>query len=129
MKYFPKRVNRDGLISLLSTKCNTSHAGLTVSEFIKVLKTNKDLIFRNDDIPKSNQMSQLHAVALQLLGTGIVKLMVTDKSKVGKDKVMSADIDIKVCVKDVQRNERFYLTPCYMIEECWTGINVYNLDQ
>ena len=72
---------------------------------MEVLKTNKDFIFHNDDIPKSNQMSQLYAVALQLLGTGIVKLMVTDKTKVVKDKVVSADITMKVCTKDVQHNE------------------------
>ena len=52
VKHFTKRVNRDGYISLLSTKLSTSNAGLTVSEFIKVLKTSKDLIFHNDSIPK-----------------------------------------------------------------------------
>ena len=81
VKHFTKRVNRDGLISLLSTKLNMSNTGLSVSEFMKVLKMKKDLIYHNDDVPKTNQMSQLHAVALQLLGAGIVKLMVTDKIK------------------------------------------------
>ena len=96
-------MNKDGLISLLSTKINTSNAGLSVSELVKVLKTSKDLIFHNDDIPKTNQMSQLHAVALQMLGTGIVKLMVTNETKVGTNKVMSSDIAMKVCVKDVEK--------------------------
>jgi hypothetical protein len=73
-------------------------------------------------------MSQLHAVALQLLGVEIVKLMASDKTKVGTDKVLSADIATKVCVKDIKRNGQFYGTPCYMIDECWTGINVHNFD-
>jgi hypothetical protein len=54
VKHFTKRVNRDGLISLLSTKINTSNAGVTVSELTKVLKTSKDMIFHNADIPKTN---------------------------------------------------------------------------
>jgi superfamily II DNA helicase RecQ len=128
VKHFTKRVNRDGLISLLSTKTNTSNAGLTVSEFMKVLKTSKDLTVHNDDIPKINQMSQLHAVALQLLGAGTVKLMVSDKKKLEQNKVLSADIASKVCVKDIERNGQCYGTPCCMIDECWTGINVHNFD-
>ena len=97
-------MNKDGLISLLSTKINTSNAGLSVSELVKVLKTSKDLIFH------------------------IMMLMVTVKTKVGTNKVMSADIAMKVCVKDVERNEWFYGTPCCTIDECWTGINVHNFD-
>ena len=57
VKHFIKRVNRDRLISLLSTKLDMSNTGLLVSEFTKVLKTDKDLIYHNDDVPKTNQMS------------------------------------------------------------------------
>ena len=95
---------------------------------MKVLKTNKDLIFHKDGIPKTIQLSQLHVVALQMLGAGIMKLVVTDKTTVGTNKVISADIAMKVCVKDVERNGRFYATPCYMIDKCWTGINVHDFN-
>ena len=61
-------MNKDGLILILSTKINTSNAGLSVAEFVKPLKLIKDLIFHNDNIPKTNQMSQVHAVALQMFG-------------------------------------------------------------
>ena len=70
----------------------------------------------------------MHTVALQLLGTGIVKLVVTDKTKVGTDKVRSVDVAMKVCVKEVERNGRFYAMPCYMIDKCWTRSNAHNFD-
>ena len=124
VKHFTKRVNSDGLISLLSTKMNTSNTGLSVSDFVKLLKTSKEPIFHNDDIPKNNQMSQVHAVSLQTLGVGIIKLIVTDRTKVGTKKVTSANIALNVGMEEVERNGRLYLTPCYMIDECWNGINV-----
>ena len=101
-----------------------SNAGLSVNEFLKLLKTIKDLIFHNDNIPKTNQMSQVHAVGLQMFSKGLIKLTVTDKTKLGTSKVMSADIAMKVCVKDIKRNGRRYQTPCHMIDDYWNGINV-----
>ena len=67
---------------LLPTKMNTSNAGLSVPEFVKLLKSNKELILHNDDIPKTNQMSQVHALGLQTIGKGIIKLVVADQTKI-----------------------------------------------
>ena len=89
---------------------------------MKLLKTSKELVFHNDDILKNNQTSQVHVVALQML----LPVTDNDKTKVGTKKVMSTDITLKLGVKEVERNGRFYLTPCYMIDECWNGINVYD---
>ena len=61
-----------------------------------------------------------------MFGKGIVKLTVADKTKVGTSKMMSADIAMKVCVKDVEKNGRMYSTSCYMIDDYWNGINVAN---
>ena len=61
-----------------------------------------------------------------MFGKGIAKLTVTDKTKVGTSKVISADIAMKVCVKDVKRHGRMYSTPCYMSDNYWSGINVSN---
>ena len=71
-------------------------------------------------------MSQVHAVSLQTLGVGIIKLIVTDRTKVGTKKVTSANIALNVGMEEVERNGRLYLTPCYMIDECWNEINVCN---
>ena len=68
VKHFTKRVSKDGLILLLSTQMNISNTALSVNELLKLLKTSKDLIFHNDNIPKTNQMSQVHALALQMFG-------------------------------------------------------------
>ena len=96
---------------------NTSHTGLSVSEFVKLLKSSRNLIFHNDDIPKTNQMSQLHVVALQMLAKGIIKLVVSVKTKIRTSKIMSADILMTVRVKGVKGNGRMFSTPYYMIDK------------
>lgn len=37
---------------------------MSISDFMKLLKPNKELIFHTNDIPKNNQMGQLYVVAL-----------------------------------------------------------------
>ena len=105
---------------------NRSNEGFSVSEFVKAIKSSKDMVFHLDDIPKNNQTGQIHVVALQMFGKGIVKLTVTDKTKVGSPKMISSDIIMKVCVKDVEQNGRLYSTPCYTSDKYWNRINVDN---
>jgi hypothetical protein len=104
LKDLTKRVNKDGLILILSTKMNASNAGLSIAKVVKLLNSSKDLIFHNDDIPKTNKMGQVHTVALKMFGKGIVKLTVADKTKVATSKMTSTNISMKVCVKAVERN-------------------------
>jgi hypothetical protein len=70
-----------------------------------------DLIFHNDDKPRNKSMGQIHGVALQLIGSGIINLVVVDQTKIRTNKLMSGNISAKVTVTDVQRNNRTYSTP------------------
>jgi hypothetical protein len=56
-------------------------------------------------------MGQIHGVALQLIGSGIINLVVVDQTKIRTNKLMSGNISAKVTVTDVQRNNRTYSTP------------------
>ena len=60
-------------------------------EFIKVLKVIKEDYFYEDDVPRK-LMGHIHAFAMQLLAKGIVKLKVSDGTKVGTDKLNDKDI-------------------------------------
>ena len=45
IQHFTKRIDKTGLVSLLSTKLHASDAGLYVSDFVKIINSNKELIF------------------------------------------------------------------------------------
>ena len=52
MQHFTKRIDKTGLVSLMSTKLRGSNGKLSVSDFVKIMKSNKELIFHQDDVPK-----------------------------------------------------------------------------
>ena len=61
------------------------------NEFIKLLKNNKQDIFHEDDVP-GQFMGPIHALALQLYAKGIIRLAVSDSTKVGTDKLNNKHI-------------------------------------
>jgi hypothetical protein len=63
VEQFTKKVDKDGLISLLTTKMNMLNTGISVSDFTKLLKSNMDLIFHKDDKPRNKHMGQIHRIA------------------------------------------------------------------
>ena len=100
---FTKMIDKTGLVSVLSTKMNASNGEMSVSDFVKMMKSNKELIFHQDDIPKRNEMSQLHAVALQMVAAGMIDFAVKDKTKVGTEALSKANIVIRTTVTSVER--------------------------
>ena len=51
-------------------------------DFVKALKVHKTDIFHKSDVP-STFIGPIHALAVQLLAKGIIKLIVSDGTKVG----------------------------------------------
>ncbi|KAL7546584.1 hypothetical protein ACHAWF_009916 [Thalassiosira exigua] len=69
-----KRVNKDVLVSLLTTDVFKEDKSIEFKELLKRLRKEKDILFHTDDVPKKN-MGQLHALCLQLVAKGIVELL------------------------------------------------------
>jgi hypothetical protein len=122
---FTKRIDKTGLVSLMSTKLDPSNNKISVSDFVKIMKSNKELIFHRDDIPNKHQMSQIHAVALQMVAAGMIDLAVKDKTKVGTEAMSKANILIRTKVTNIERDGKQYCTPTYMVDTKWEGINTY----
>ena len=95
---------------------------------MKMLKSIKELVFNNNNIPKNNQVGQLHVVDLQMIGNGTVKLVVEDQTKIGTSKLVSPNIATNVCGTDIKRNGRIYSTSCCVVHDYWNGINVANFN-
>ena len=73
----------------------------------KAIKKSKNLIFENPPKP----MGPIHALMLQLVANGIVKLGVADSSKVGKEKLTVRDVELKL---DAVKYEGI-LKPAHMV--------------
>ena len=65
VKKFTKRVNKEGLRSLLTTKVQGAAGKVPVSEFLKTIKRERKTIFHRNDIPPMKNQSQIHAVCLR----------------------------------------------------------------
>ena len=70
-------------------------------------------------------MSQVHAVALQMVAAGMIDLAVKDKTKVGTEAMSKANILIRTKVTNIERDGKQYCTPTYMVDTKWEGINTY----
>ena len=115
-----KRVNKDVLVSLLTTDVFKEDKSIEFKELLKRLRKEKDILFHTDDVPKKN-MGQLHALCLQLVAKGIVELVPKDKSRIGSDKFSEGDVFIKL---GNGVNARGLRMPAYMIDSYWEGLNL-----
>jgi len=70
-------------------------------------------------------MSQLHAVALQMVAAGMIELAVKDRTKVGTETMSKANIVIRTKVTNIKRDGKRYSTPTYMVDANWEGIHTY----
>ena len=63
VKKFTKRVNKEGLQSLLTIKVQEAAEKVPVREFLKVVKRERKTIFHRDDIPPlTNQVKYMQCV-------------------------------------------------------------------
>ena len=67
---------------------------LTVNDFVKTMKQSRKTIFHDDDAPKKGKETQIHAVCLQMVASGIISFKVHDKTKIGTDQLRRADLSV-----------------------------------
>ena len=70
------RFSKQSIVRLLSGAFNGST--ITPDGIISIVKSNKTTIFHDDDIPTSH-VGPIHALCLQLLAKGIIKLAIADE--------------------------------------------------
>ena len=114
-------MNKEELISLLTTQVFGDERSIENKELVKRLKLHKDSLFHQDDVPKE-RMGQLHALGLQLIAKGIVQLVPKDSSKIGTDKFSDGDVYLRL---GNGVNERGRRMPSYLINSNWEGLNMY----
>ena len=119
-----KRVNKDGVISFLSTKLTVAGKPLSCSDLIKALKASKSNIFHPDDVPKK-QMGQIHALGLQLIANGLIVLSVSDRTKVGTEDLKQEHLVVNIGIGKKKKKGRSHSQPAYMIDKYWEGMNTY----
>ena len=112
-------------MSLMLAKLRGSNGKLSVSDFVKIMKSNKELIIHRDGVPKQQHMPQVHVVALQMIATEMIEFVVTDKTKVGTEAMSKANVSIKTTVTRIVCDGKTYTTPTCMVDERWEGINTY----
>ena len=73
--------------SVLTKTINGTAGGVDVASFLKTLKGARQKLFHKNDMPRGRDTSQVHAVCLQMIAKGIITLNVTDRTKVGTEKL------------------------------------------
>ena len=82
------RVNRQGVVSLLVQRVHGSDKDVTLRDLVRSMKESRKTLSHRDDVP-SQGVGQIHALCLQLIAAGIISLAVTDRSRIGTDKMSS----------------------------------------
>ena len=108
---------RRALMSVLATNIN-GRSNVTPKALIKMLKSNKHLIFHKDHVPNTT-MSQYHALALQLIAKGVIGLNVTENSKIGTNKISTDNIGIML-LNGTDRDG--IILPAYMLDQVYDGL-------
>ena len=122
-KKLTKRVNRQGVMSLLVQRVHGSDKDVTLRDLVRSMKESRKTLFHRDDVP-SPGVGNIHALCLQLIAAGIISLAVTDPSRIGTDK-MSSKIVVVTC-QNVKRkkDDNTYCYPGYMVDDLWEGFNL-----
>ena len=118
-----KRINRQGVVSLLVQRVHGSDKDVTLGDLVRSMKESKKTLFHGDDVPLQ-RVGQIHALCLQLIAAGITDLAVTDRSRIGTDKMSSKVVAVKC--PDVKRTKDgyAYCYPGYMVDDLWEGFNL-----
>ena len=93
------------------------NANLTVSPEVlkKALKASRSKIF----LLPSKTMGPIHALMLQLVANGILKLGITDSNKVGKQNIHTNDVDLKLSTTVHDGITQ----PAHMVECMWKNMS------
>ena len=94
-----QRIHRKQIVSVISDSLLGKN-NVTCKAFVKALKANKQNIFHKDDVP-GKQMSQIHALVLQLYANGIIGLGVSDETEIGTENLSGNHI--VVVLKNTKR--------------------------
>ena len=124
-KDFTKRIDKEELKSLLSQKVRGTRNALSVSEFVKVMKQSRKMIFHKDDAPKGGCESQIHAVCLQMIAGRIIALKVCDSTKVGTEKLSKKNVSVVCPNFERKRDGRTLYRIGFECDECWEGFNLW----
>ena len=112
------------LASVLPETVSGAMGGIGVASFLETPKKEKKQLFHEDDVPKGTGMSQVHAICLQMVAKEIISMNVTDRTKVGTDKITRKDVVMtypraKRCVDGDE-----CWCPGFMVDELWEGLNL-----
>ncbi|KAL7526440.1 hypothetical protein ACHAXR_003455 [Thalassiosira sp. AJA248-18] len=93
---FTKRFSREKLVDILS--CEIFDDGkVTLAQFMKGLAENvADIYDNDDDIVKTIEPGNIHALALQLVASRFVEVFVSDQSLLGNKKLNKSDLYVRL---------------------------------
>ena len=124
---FTKRINKDGVISFLSTNIS-SNDNFKFSSFTKSMKAYKDQLFHPQDVPKGS-MAQFHALTLQLIATGIIGLKVKDNKHIGTDKIQMTNVTVFLSFGQKKLSHNLVVNqPAFLMNNNWSNLNLYHSD-
>eukprot|EP00956_Cyclotella_meneghiniana_P040737 scaffold203534_cov92-Cyclotella_meneghiniana.AAC.1 len=109
------KIHREQLEGVL-TGTFMGKVSVTPDELKKAVRDARPRIF----VTPTKQMGQIHAVMLQLLANDIVKLGVTDTSKVGKDKLSTKDVALVLTTTTVNGIHK----PAQTVVEMYTNMSI-----
>ena len=72
----------------------------------------------------SQGVGQIHALCLLLIAAGIISLVVTDRSRIGTDKMSSKVVAVKCPNVKRAKDGYAYCYPGYMVDDLWEGFNL-----
>ena len=110
-------------MSLLVQRVRGSDKDVTLRDLVRSMKESRKILFHRDDVPLQG-VGQIHALCLQLIAAGIISLAVTDRSKIGKEKMSSKVVAVTCPTVKRAKDGNTYCYPGYMVDDLWEGFNL-----
>ena len=110
-------------MSLLVQRVHGSDKDVTLRDLVRSTKESRKTLFHRDDVP-SQGVGQIHALCLQLIAAGIISLAVTDRSRIGTDKMSSKVVAVTCPNVKRAKDGNTYCYPGYMVDDLWEGFNL-----
>ena len=119
-----KRVNKEGLQSLLTTEVQRAAEKVPVRKFLKAMKQERKTTFHRDDLPPLTNQNQISSVCLQMISGGLMALKVKEVTKVGTDKLNGGHLCVVCPNTKYTKDGNTLCAPAYMRDECWNRFNL-----